>query len=298
MAIPTSELSDTLAAAVESAGGSVVRIEGSRRPSSGVLWSSGVVVAANHALEVDEGLTIHLEDGAASRVTVAGRDRGTDLVVLKSDPGKGKAALLGDLSGLKVGHLVMMLGRRGKTVRATLGIVSALGREPWRTRYGAEIERYLESDASPQPGFSGGPLVGLDGRVLGINTTGLLRGVSLTVPSNTVTKTVEQLLSQGKTRRSWLGLSMQPVRLPEADREATGEEVGLLVLASDKGGPGDLAGIGFGDTLLRLGPEHVRDLADLQAYLAEDHVGEVVPVKVLSGRTVKEINITIGQRPG
>ena len=291
------ELSETFAAIVESAGASVVRVEGRRRPSSGVVWADGVVVAASHALLGDEGFTVGLGDGADLPATLAGRDPGTDLAVLKIEPGKGSPAALGDLTGVKVGHLVLMLARPGNTVRATSGIVSALGREPWRTRHGTEIERYLEADAPHQPGFSGGPLVGLDGRVLGINTTGLVRGVSLTVPAATVGKAVEHLLAHGKVRRGWLGLSMQPMHLPEEVRRSTGEEVGLLVLSVAPGGPAEKAGIGYGDTLLRLGPDTVRDLSDLQAFLRDDHVGEAVPVKVLSGGKVKDLTLTIGERP-
>ncbi|MHB8872539.1 MAG: S1C family serine protease [Myxococcaceae bacterium] len=291
------ELSETLAAAVESAGASVVRVEGRRRRSSGVVWADGVVVASSHALEAEGGFTVDVGDGVPLEAALAGRDVGSDLAVLKIPAGKAPPATTRGLEGLKVGHLVLMLARPGKTVRATSGIVSALGREPWRTRHGGEIERYLEADAPHQPGFSGGPLVGLDGGVLGINTTGLIRGTSLTVPAGTVNRVVGQLLVHGKVRRGYLGLSMQPIRLPEAVQQSTGEEVGLVVLGVEAGGPADKAGIGFGDTLLRLGPEHVKDLSDLEAFLREDHVGETVPAKVLSGGKVKDLSLTIGEKP-
>ncbi len=297
MAIQASELSEALAAVVEAVGPSVVRVEGRRRRSSGIVWADGVVVAASHAVEGDDGLTVGLPDGSVAPAKVVGRDGGTDVAVLSIEAGKCTPAPTRDLAGVKVGHWVLMLARPGKTVRATSGIVSALGSEPWRTRSGGQVDRYLEADAPHQPGFSGGPLVGLDGKVLGLNTTGLIRGTSLTVPVATVRKSVDALLTHGRVRRGHLGLSMQPLPLPDAVQQATGEELGLMVLAVEPGGPADKAGIAFGDTLLRLGPDSVRSLADLQAWLREDHVGEAAPGKVLSGGKVKDVTVVIGEKP-
>jgi S1-C subfamily serine protease len=297
MAIPGTELSDTLAALVEGAAPSLVRVDGGRRrPSTGVVWQSGVVVTASHTVHADEGITVDFGDGAAVPAALGGRDPATDIALLKIDPPKGAPARIGKLDGLKVGHLVLMLGRPGKTVRASSGIVSALGTEPWRTRGGTEIERYLEADAPHQPGFSGGPLVALDGRVLGINTTAVVRGVSLTIPSATVQRAVDHLLVHGTIRKSYLGLSTHPVRLPDDLQQKTGEEVGLLVQAVEPGGPAEKAGILYGDTILRLGPDTIRDLEDLQAWLRQDHVGETVVVKLLRAGQVVDVNLTLGQR--
>ena len=292
------ELSESLASLVESVGKSVVRVTGRHRAaSSGVVWEPGLVVTTHHGLEADVALSVDLGDGLERPATHLGSDPGTDLALLRIDPGQGSPARFDEGAGLKVGYLVLKLGRPGKTVRATAGIVSALGRNSWRTRSGSEISSYLETDAAPSPGFSGGPLLGLEGGVLGINTSGLLRGVSLTVPTATVRQVVASLLAHGRIRRGYLGVSSQPVHLPGDVQQATGEEVGLLILAVEPGGPADKAGLVFGDTVLRLGGDEVKDFGDLQAFLREDHVGQTVPLKILRSAVVKDLSITIGQRP-
>src|SRR2546430_2405461 len=170
MSIPGTELSELLASLVEGTGKSLVRVDANRRrASTGIVWREGVIVTAAHTVHGEDGITVDFGDGADVPATLQGRDDATDVAVLKVDPPKGTPANSGGLDGVKVGNLVLMLGRPGKTVRATSGIVSALGTDSWRTRGGTEIERYLEADAPHQPGFSGGPLVALDGRVLGLN---------------------------------------------------------------------------------------------------------------------------------
>ncbi len=296
MSIPASELSNTLASVVERTGRSIVRVAGGwRRAGSGVVYAPGVVVTASHVLPKDEGIRIGLADEEWD-ARLIGRDPSTDLAVLEL-AGSAPAATFGELTGLAVGHIVLMLGRPGRTVRATSGIVSALGDRPWRTGAGGELSRYLETDAPHVPGFSGGALVGLDGSVLGINTTGLLRGVSLTVPADTVRRVVDQLRARGRIRQSYLGVRSQPVRLPDAVRAQTGEEIGLVVLGVEPNGPAAKAGIQYGDTILRLGPDDVRDLGDLQAFLRADHVGETVPVKLYRAGQVVDLTLTLGERP-
>ncbi len=126
---------------------------------------------------------------------------------------------------------------------------------------------------------------------------GLIRGTSLALPTATVRRVVESLLAHGKIRRGYLGVSSQPVHLPEQVRQATGEDVGLLVLAVEPGGPSDHAGLRYGDTVLKLGGEDIKDLSDFQAFLRADNVGKSVPVKVLRAGQLFDLQLTVGQRP-
>lgn len=295
MPIRGSELSEALAKVVESTGKSVVRVHARRRPFSGIAWSAHEVVTAHHGLERDDEVTVSV-DGAELKAKVKGRDPATDLALLEVD-GSLSPASFDDGSALKVGNLVLLLARPGETVRATSGIVSAQGRKPWRSWRGGEIDRYLETDAPHQPGFSGGPLVGLDGRVLGLTTTGLLRGTSLAVPTPTLKRVIAQLQQHGKVRSSYLGASLQPLQLPDDVKNATGEEVGLVVVAVEKGGPAQLAGLLFGDTVLHLGDDTVKTLEDLYAYLGADHVGQRVPMKLFRNGKVETVQVTLGARP-
>ncbi len=295
MAIPGSELSQTLARVVEETGRSVVRVDGGRRRSlSGIAWSAHEVLTANHGVQQDEALVGTGE--AELKAKVKGRDPTRDLALLEVD-GALAPASFSDGAGLKVGHLVLQLARPGESVRATSGIVSVLGQKPWRTWRGGEIDRWLESDAPHQPGFSGGPLVGLDGKVLGLVSTGLLRGTSVAVPSSTLTKVVEQLQKHGRVRQGYLGLSMQPVQLPEEVKQSTGEEIGLLVIGVEKGGPAEQAGIVYGDTLLHLGDDGVKTLEDLYTFLRGDHVGEKVPARLWRNGKVETLQVTLGAKP-
>jgi serine protease Do len=295
MPVTGTELSETLSSLVESVGKSVVRVEGGRRQSA-----SGLVIAPNRVVTVaravhQEDVTVGL-DGISLKARVKGYDVTTDLALLELDDSL-PAANLDDGLHAKVGQLVLKLARPGQTVRATSGIVSAAGKTPWRTMKGGTIDRYLESDAPHHPGFSGGPLVGVDGTILGLISTGILRGESLTIPGSTVKRVVAQLEAHGKVRRSYLGVEMQPVQLPDDVRATTGEEVGLLIMKVAKEGPAEKAGIQYGDTLLHLGDDSVKTLDDLNAWLRSDHVGQQVPAKLYRKGQVETVQVTLGARP-
>ena len=169
------------------------RVEGRRRgPSSGIAWSAdGVIVAAHHNLEWDEDIAVGLADGSTARANVVGRDATTDVAVLRA-PVSGLAVPDWAAETPKVGHLVLALTRPGRTVRASLGVVHALGDE-WRTAAGGRVDRYLQTDIGLQPGFSGSLLVDLAGRAIGMNNAGLMRGTSLALPPATLRRVVEAL---------------------------------------------------------------------------------------------------------
>lgn len=297
MSIPSQELSETLAGVVAAVGPSVVRVEGRvRRPASGVVWAPDRVVTAWHVVAQDGEVVVAVGDRVL-QAKVRGKDPSRDLALLEVEGGGLAPAAFDDGAALRVGHLVLHLARPGEAVRATAGIVSVRGEKTWRTPAGGTVERFLASDAAHLPGFSGGPLVGLDGRVLGLTTSGLTRGQPLAIPTGTLRAVVPQLEARGGPRASWLGLSMQPLQLPPAVRDATGEEVGLLVLSVEKGGPAEAAGIAYGDTLLHLGNAQVRTLEDLYAYLREDHVGEAVEARLWRSGAVQTLRVTLGERP-
>lgn len=288
------DLSETLSSIVERTGKSVVRVEGGRRRAvSGIVWSPRQVVTVAHGVHGDRAeVTV---DGKTYAARVKGRDEATDLALLELDEALSPATF-DDGASLKVGQLVLRLARPGETVRATSGIVSTVNKKTWRTQRGGEVGFFLESDAPHQPGFSGGPLVDLEGRVLGLTSTGVLRGTSVSIPTATIRKVVNQLDQHGRVRRSYLGLQLQPVQLPDDVRSSTGEEIGLLVTGVEKGGPADTAGIAYGDTVLHLGDDSVKTLEDLYLYLRADHVDQHVPVKVFRNGQVTTSQVTLGGR--
>jgi S1-C subfamily serine protease len=200
-----------------------------------------------------------------------------------------------DGQSVKVGHLALALGRPGKTVQATLGIVSALG-ESWRTPAGGQMDHYLQTDVVMYPGFSGGPLVSAVGTVLGVTTSALLRGVSLAVPTPTVHRVVETLLSHGKVKRGYLGVSTQPVRLPAALATQLAQETGLLLVAVEPASPAEQAGLLLGDTIVGLEGEPVGQHDDLLTALSPDRVGQTISIKIIRSGQVQESTVTVGER--
>jgi len=292
-------LSNDLADAVERAGQSVVAIHARRRiPASGVLWRPGVIVAANHTIQRDEEITVSFGDGTTSPATLAGRDPTTDLAVLRVENATAPVATPADTAALRVGALVLALGRPGPAVTASLGVISAVGGE-WRTWHGGTIDRFVRLDLSIYDGFSGGPLVDAAGRVLGIDTSGLSRGAALTIPASTVNRVADQLLRDGRVTRGYLGLGLQPVRLPTALTERLGlpNEVGLMVVSAEPGGPGDKAGVLIGDILIAVDDTNVTDPSELLALLGPDRIGKTVTARLVRGGEPTTVTITVGERP-
>jgi len=290
------DLSNGLADAAQTAGQSIVRVDGRQRmPASGIAWASDLVVTAHHVVERDEGIGIGLPDGSQVSAVVVGRDPSTDLALLRVDGGSLTPPAWQETDDLRVGQLMLALGRPGRTVQATLGVVSALG-DGWRTGAGGQIDRYLQTDVVMYAGFSGGPLVDVAGRVAGLNSSALARGVSVTLPTATVRRVVETLLAHGKVRRGYLGVSTQRIRLPVAVAEQVGQDTGLLVNQVVEGSPAERGGIFLGDTILAVAGEPVRHHDDLLARLSGDRVGAAVPFRILRGGQVMDVSVVIGER--
>src|SRR5438477_9030070 len=209
-------LSDQLADAVAAASAAVVAVHARPRlPSTGVHWKDGVVVTTDGTVKQEEDITVTLPDGKRIAATLAGRDRGTDLAVLRIPPGSLGVAEAGAPAVLRPGNLVLALGRLDEGgARAAFGAVSATGGK-WRAWKGGEIDRWLQSDLTIYPGFGGGPLVDSAGQIHGINSGALSRPLATTIPVATVSRVVAQLLERGYVPRGWLGGGMQRVRTDE-----------------------------------------------------------------------------------
>jgi S1-C subfamily serine protease len=292
-----STLSDQLADAVERAGHAIVQVNGRpRRPSSGVVYAPTLVLAAEHAIEREEELTVETASGPPLAAQLVGRDLASDLAVLRA-PGLGAEAAVRAAAPPRVGQFVLAVGRPGnRELMASIGIVSAVG-GPVRTR-GGLLEQYVRTDATPYPGFSGGALVDARGAILGILTTGLSGGVALGVPTALAWRLAEPLARQGYVPRGWLGIGTQPVRIPVGQRGGRGHETGLLIVELASESPALRGGLLLGDILVTLDGQTVDDGEALQALLGGDRVGRPVTVQVLRGGTLVAHEVTIGQRPG
>lgn len=292
-----STLSNEMGNLVEASGKSIVRVEARQRmPASGIVYSAdGVIVTSNHGVEMEEGIQIGLPNGETATAKLVGRDPGTDLAVLRVEASGLTPADWIDAGDLKVGNLVLALGRPGRTVQATLGVVSALG-SAWSTGGGSEIDRYLQTDVVMYPGFSGGPLVEAGGKFAGLNTSAMSRGVSLTIPSATIKRVVEQVLAHGSVQRGYLGIGIQPVRLADNVLQPAGQETGLIVMSVESEGPAGKAGISQGDVLITLGGDAIRQLDDLQAALRSDRVGKSVVARIVRAGSVQDVTVVVGSK--
>ncbi len=297
MANALQSLSDATAAIVESAGRGIVRVEARRRlPASGFVWSAdGVVVTAHHVVEQDENIEIGLPDGKTASAKLVGRDPTTDVAVLRAQGATLTPLALAELSNLRVGHIVLALARPGQTVMATMGIVSALG-DKWRTPMGGLLDKYLQTDVAMYPGFSGGALVDAMGQLLGLNTSALLRDITLSIPVPTLRRVVDTLLTHGKVRRGYIGIRAQPVRLPDRVKEQTKQETGLLLLSVESGSPAEKGGLSMGDTIIAMDGEPIRHLDQLIATLSGDRIGQSLEVSVLRGGQVQKVKVTVGEQ--
>jgi S1-C subfamily serine protease len=290
-------LSQSLAAAVEASGPAVVRVEARRgRPGSGLIWSGdGTIVTAAHTIEHDEGIRVALADGTLVTAALAGRDSTTDVAVLRAEASGVKPAEWVSLDGVRVGHLVLALSRPGRTVRARLGIISALA-EKWRAPSGAELDFYVEPDLEMSWGFSGGALVDTGGKILGMTTTGLLHRTPLALPKVTLHTIVPQLLADGRIRRGFLGIGSHPVRLPSAVREQLGQRAGLIVVAVEPGSPAERSGLALGDVLVAIDGAPVQHPAEVAARLGAGTVGKSLAVRILRGGVLEDLSVMVGER--
>jgi S1-C subfamily serine protease len=297
MSADLSTLSQSLASIIERVAPSIVRIEARRRHgATGIVWSAeGHIVTTHHALENEGSITLGLADGRTAPAELVGRDPSTDLALLKADiPGLTPLAPT-PLDGVRVGHLVLAIGRPGRTARATLGIVSAFG-EGWRTYAGGRIDRYLETDADLPPGFSGGALVDVQGRFLGLLTAALSRTAAVVIPGETLGRVVQSLQRHGGIRRGYLGVGAHPVRLPQGLWARAGSESGLMLLTVEPEGPADRAGLVMGDVLVSLGGQPLHSIEELLGYLGDEKVGTQVQARVLRAGEMRELAVTIGKR--
>jgi len=291
-------LSDAMAEAVARAGAATVTVDARRRlPASGIAYTQDLVLTAEHVVERDEDLRVYLPDGTALAARVAGRDAGRDLALLRLDGAVLTPAEIAP-GPARVGQLVLALGRpSSEGMQASLGVVSASG-GPVRTGRGGLLESYLRTDTIPYPGFSGGPLVDAAGQVVGLNTSGLSRGAALTIPARLAWEVAGTLAEHGHIRRGYLGVRSQPVSISPAQQEALGraQEMGLLLVWIEEGGPAAQGGLLVGDILVALAEQPLTDPDGLLALLVGPRVGQSLNVQVLRGGQPLILQVVIGAR--
>ena len=272
--------------AVEQVGPSVVRIELPGGGGSGVLFTpDGFILTNSHVVDRGVEITVTLPDGRSQRAGVIGRDSDTDLAVLRIEGSDLPWAQFGDSKRVRVGQVAIAIGNPyGFHHSVTSGVVSALGRS-LRSRSGRLMDDVIQTDASLNPGNSGGPLVTTGGEVIGINTAMILpaQGICFAIASNTVRFVASRLMRDGRIRRSYVGIAGQQTPIPRvlARAHALAAASGVFVASVEKDSPAAAAGLQEGDVILGFGETPVTGIDDLHRLLTEERIGVPATLAVL-----------------
>lgn len=289
------KLSSEFSEIIEKASASVVLISGRRVAASGIVWNENLVVTADHSLRGQE-YSITTSSGETIGAALAGRDPSTDIAILRAQ--KPLPELEKELdSALKPGQMAISVGRaNGGRLLATLAIVSGSD-ATYRNWRGGTLDRFIRLDQFPYPGFSGSALILPNGKIAGMNTSAFSRHFGLTVPASNIHRLVQRLSTQGYVGRPYLGVMMQPVRLPEPLRKQSGADLGLLVMGTEPGSPAEQAGLMLGDVLVRLNDKTINSMEAVQELLSEISIGKEVKIGLLRGGQSVDVNVKIGERP-
>jgi S1-C subfamily serine protease len=290
-----SDLSGEIAQVVAGLAPSLVRVDArGGRPATGVIWADNLVLTADHVIEADDNILV---TGAPTTVksSVVGRDRGTDLALLRTVGLRGAPAPRGRSADVRTGHIVLALGGTIGEQQVTMGIVSGFSGE-FRSWRGGQRLLLIQSTAQLLPGFSGGPLVDTVGRVIGINSWNFGRGVSLALPVDIADRVAESLRTHGRIRTAYLGVGVQPIQL--SDTLGLGQESGLLVVTVDPDGPALKAGILQGDTLVTVDDDPLFGRVDaLFAVLRSLDADSTHTFGLVRAGEVKAVPVTLGEAP-
>ena len=292
------DLSEAIASVVADARKSTVTVFGRRRlPASGIVWSENLIVTANHVVEQEENIEVSLDGETRKAATVAGRDPAGDIAVLKvAGGGLTPAPRAGQEA--RAGQFVLGIGRAGGgNPEVSMGVVNT-AQAALRVSRGRIIEPVIQSEIVMLPGFSGGPLLNAWGEVLGLNSSHLGRGTSLTLTVAALEPIVEALSTYGRLRRGYIGVGAQAVGLSASQAQAAklDREVGLVILSLDEDGPAQKAGLLIGDILVKVNGSPVAAVDDLVDHLSGDLIGSTIPLVVVRGAGTEDLSVTVGER--
>ncbi len=263
-----------------------------------VIDPSGIIITNNHVIESADEITVNFSNGDKLEAKIIGRDKKTDIAVLKVEPEKPLPAVaFGNSVGLRVGDWVMAIGNPfglGGTV--TVGIVSARNRDISSGPY----DSFIQTDAAINRGNSGGPLFDMDGNVVGINTaiispSGGSIGIGFAIPTEIAVSVIEQLREFGETKRGWLGVRIQQVTDEIAEGLDMAEAAGALVSGVTPDGPASKSGIKPGDVILKFDGKAIAKMRDLPRIVADTPVGKKVAVAVLRKGKEESFDVVLGR---
>jgi S1-C subfamily serine protease len=275
-----------------------------------IVDNQGHIVTNNHVIvqpgSCDQPATkiiVTTSDGKSYTAKIVGRDVPTDLAVLQIDAKGLSPATLGQSSALEVGDSVVAIGNAldlpgGPTV--TEGVVSALGRSIDEQQCGVTVPGAVQTDAAINPGNSGGPLVNTQGQVIGFTTAivGGAEGIGFAISTDTARPIINDLITQGKVQRAYLGVTVVDVTSSLAQSLNLPVDHGAGITSVQSGSPADKAGLKADDIIVKVGGQDIQTSGDLFTVLANHHAGDKVTVKFYRGSQSQTADVVLGQQPG
>ena len=289
--------SQAVIGAVEAVGPAVVNVHrGDAGAGSGVIFTpDGLVLTNHHVVHGAARVEVILPEGRAMRADVIGQDAGTDLAVLRVDATL-PWARFGDSRRVRVGQVAIAIGNPyGFQHSVTSGVISALGRS-LRSQSGRLIDDIIQTDASLNPGNSGGPLVTTRGDVIGINTAMIrpAQGLCFAIGINTARFVASRLIRDGRIRRAYIGIAGQNIDVPRAMARVNQVAIAsaVRVASVEKRSPAAQAGLAEGDIVVAFGDVAVTGVDDLHRVLGEEQIDKIVDVGVIRRGQRRTIPIT------
>ena len=264
-----------------------------------IIDSKGIVITNAHVVNDADTVIVKLNDQKEIQAEVLGVDRRTDVAVLKIKADNLPQVKIGDPGKLKVGEWVAAIGSPfGLESTMTVGVVSALGRNLPQENY----VPFIQTDVAINPGNSGGPLFNTSGEVVGINSqiysrTGGYMGLSFAIPIDVAINVAEQLESDGKVSRGWLGIAIQEISKELSESFNMKSTQGALVAGIEKESPADKGGLKPGDVILKFGENDIKISSDLPKFVSSTKPGSKISVSILRQGKEKQLEITIGEMP-
>ena len=287
-------ISEATTALVQKLSKSVVSVNAQMSRGTGVvLDKQGYIVTCNHVLQGCS--TVRVGQGEKTfEARVVGTDAYNDLALLKTEQGNFEPVELGDSENLNTGQFVLALANpfNRKQPTATTGIVTNPD-STIRGFRGTAMENVIATDAKLNPGFSGGPLVDAEGKLIGINTAYVWqRGIA--IPANKVKAVTDRLITGGKIKKAYLGLVANTVAIPEEIQQEAGieQETGVMVFQVEAGEPARKAGLTMGDVIIAFNGKPVADFYDLPRLLSEDVAGKKTTLTIIREEKLQELTIT------
>jgi S1-C subfamily serine protease len=301
MSEPTNSLlalSHSLSGLVASVANGVIGVlSHGRLVASGFAWTADAAITASDALEADDEISLLLADGRTLAATLTGRDPSTDVAVISVPNGTLLPLPSTAAAGVRVGGLVLAIGRGKEGVTANLGVVSTAG-GPWQSLRGGSIDSLVRLDMRLEPRREGALVIDAEGASVGMAVLGP-RGRPLVIPMATIARIAPRLLTDGRIRRGYLGLGLQSLRLDEAlaQTHALPSRRAIMVVSLDPNGPARAAGVHVGDIIISLDGEAVPGVRSLFARLTPESVGRDAELRMVRAGQIATTKVTIGASP-